>query len=135
MLPDIPTAQLDAPSARLVQQHQDAVRADPRSAIGWGKLGALLRSFEFRAEARRCFEVAARLDPKDPRWPCFLGVMLAAESPAEAVTRLQRSVALSGNEFEMPRLRLARLLAESGRADEAERGARASGRIVQPRVN
>lgn len=51
MLPDIPTAQLDLSSARLVQQHLEEVRSAPRSGTAWGKLGALLRSFEFRAEA------------------------------------------------------------------------------------
>lgn len=120
-VPDIQTAQLDPSAAQLIQQHLEKVRSAPRSGVAWGTLGVLLRSFEFRAEARRCFHAAERLDPKDPRWPYFLGLMLAAASPEDAIAALQRSVALCGNEPELPRLRLARLLAESGRADEAER--------------
>jgi tetratricopeptide (TPR) repeat protein len=120
-LPAVSTIQLDASSARQVQQHLDEVRRSPRSGAAWGRLGALLRSFEFRAEARRCFDVAGRLDPKNPRWPYFLGLMLATESPVEGIEKLRRAVALCGHEPETPRLHLARLLAESGRADEATR--------------
>src|SRR5262245_19319267 len=70
-LPAISTTQLDAASAGLVEQHIGQVRSAPRAGPAWGKLGVLLRSFEFRAEARRCFHVAERLDSKDPRWPYF----------------------------------------------------------------
>src|SRR5687768_10360595 len=118
-LPEISTAQLDPTSAGLVENHIAAVRAAPRSAAAWGKLGAILKSFELREEARRCFGVAEKLDSHDPRWPYLHGVMVAFDSPQESIVLLQRAVALCGNEPDAPRMRLARMLAEAGRWDEA----------------
>jgi tetratricopeptide (TPR) repeat protein len=102
-----------------VEKHLSEVRVAPQSGAAWGKLGAVLRSFEFRDEARRCFETAERLDPKEPRWPYLHSLLLASDSPSAAVVRLHRAVALCGNEPDTPRLRLARLLAEAGQWDEA----------------
>jgi tetratricopeptide (TPR) repeat protein len=120
-VPQISTAQLDPVSASLVQQHVDAIRVSPRSGAAWGKLGGVLKSLEFRAEALRCFEVAERFDSREPRWPYLHGVVLATESPAEAVRLLRRAVHLCGNEPDAPRMRLAKLLAEAGEWHEAER--------------
>lgn len=118
-LPEITTTQFDPDTAALIGRHLDNVRQQPRSGTAWGRLGATLRSFEFREEARRCLENAERLEPKDPHWPHLRGLLLANQSPAEAIPALQRAVALCGNEPPAPRLRLARLLAESGRWNEA----------------
>jgi tetratricopeptide (TPR) repeat protein len=118
-LPEISTAQLDPSSASLIQQHVEAVRLAPRSGASWGKLGGILKSLEFREQALRCFEVAAKFDSTEPRWPYLHGAMLAAESPHESVTLLRRAVRLCGNEPDAPRMRLAKLLAETGQWDEA----------------
>lgn len=119
-LPDISTAQLDPVAARLIEQHLDAVRNAPRSGKAWGTLGALLRSFKYREEARRCLEHAEQLDSKEPRWPYLQGLLLSTTSPTEAIARLRQAVALCGNEPEAVRLLLARLLAESGQWAEAQ---------------
>jgi tetratricopeptide (TPR) repeat protein len=120
-LPAISTARLDTASASLVEQHVNAVRKAPRSGDAWGKLAAVLRSLEFRDEARRCFEAAERLDPRNPRWPYLHALMLTTDSPVEAETHLRRAVDLCGNDPDAPRRRLAKWLAEAGRWDEAER--------------
>jgi tetratricopeptide (TPR) repeat protein len=120
-LPTVSTVQLDAASASLVQQHLNQVRTTRRSGDAWGKLGALLRSLEFREEARRCFEVAERLDPREPRWPYLHALLMMTDSPAEAEARLRRAVDLCANDPDAPRRRLAKWLAEAGRWDEAER--------------
>jgi len=119
VVPTIPMRTLDATSAALVQQHLDAVRAAPRSGAAWGKLGAVLRAFEFKPEAEYCLTVATRLDPQEPRWPYLHGTLVALRSPLEAIPFLQRAVALCGNTPDAPRLRLASLLAENGRVEEA----------------
>ena len=113
-LPNIPTAGLDPAAAKLIQQHLDEVRAKPRSADAWGKLGALLKSYTFREQAETCLSQAARLDDKNPRWPYLLGTL-----GVDPLRNFRRAIALCGNEPEMPRLRLARLLAESGQPDAA----------------
>jgi tetratricopeptide (TPR) repeat protein len=120
-LPIISTAQLDASSSTLIQQHTNAVRKAPRSGAAWGRLGGVLRSYEFREEARYCLETAQRFDPKEPRWPYLQGLLLVHTAPEEAMAGLRRAVELCGNEPEAPRLRLARLLAEQGQWADAQR--------------
>jgi tetratricopeptide (TPR) repeat protein len=120
-LPEIALSQLDADSARQLEQWQDAVRRAPRSGAAWGKLGGLLYSLEFHDEASRCFAKAEKLEPTEPRWPYLHGLLLANGAPTEAIPRLRRAVALCGNDPEMPRLRLARLLGESGQWTDAQR--------------
>jgi protein O-mannosyl-transferase len=105
--------------ADLIQRRMDEVRAAPRSGQAWGKLGAILKSFNFREQAQACLAEAEKLAPKEPRWPYLQATLHANDAPALAISKLRRTVALCGNEPEMPRLRLARLLAESGREDEA----------------
>ncbi len=120
-LPRIATAQLNPASARVLEQHLSAVRRAPRSGAAWGKLGGILKSFEFRPEARRCLAIAERLDPNEPRWPYWQALLLETDSPARAIDLLRRAVALSGTEPDAPRMRLAKMLAEAGRWDEAAR--------------
>jgi tetratricopeptide (TPR) repeat protein len=118
-LPTVAIDKLDPVSARLLERHLDAVRATPRSGAAWGKLGAVLRSFELRDEARRCLEIAEQLDPKEPRWHYYHALLLETESPLDAIAALRRAVQLCGNDPDAPRLRLAKLLAESGRGEDA----------------
>ncbi len=120
-VPKIPMQTLDASSAGLLQKHLDAVRVAPRSGAAWGNLGASLRTFEFKTQAEHCLSIAAHLDPQEARWPYLHGTLVALRSPLEAVPFLQRAVVLCGNTPAAPRLRLASLLAENGRPDEARR--------------
>jgi tetratricopeptide (TPR) repeat protein len=119
-LPEIPTARLDEAAARLVELHLNQVRASRRSAKAWGDLGSVLRSLEIRKQARYCYEIAERLDPRQPRWPYLNGLLLAETAPAESLAALGRAVKLCGSEPDAPRLRLAKVLAETGQWEEAE---------------
>ncbi len=112
-LPTISTGLLDPSATRLIEQYLAAVRSTPKSGAAWGKLGAVLKSFEYRDEARRCFEAAERLDPKEPRWPYLHGSLLAADAPAAAIVKWRHAVALCGSDPDTPRLRLAKLLTET----------------------
>lgn len=118
-VPQIVTTSLDASAARLIEQKFNEVRQNPRSGAAWGRLGAALRSFEFRDEARRCLENAETLESNDPRWPHLLGLLLANHSPTESAEAFRRAVTRCGNEPPASRLRLARLLAESGQWQQA----------------
>jgi tetratricopeptide (TPR) repeat protein len=120
-IPAIPLAQLEAASARLIQQHLEAVKLAPRSGAAWGRLGGVLRCYEFRDEAQRCLDVAERLDPTEPRWPYLRALLASGRDSAAAEALLRRTVSLCGNDPEAPRLRLARALAESGDWAGAER--------------
>src|SRR5438067_2472062 len=62
-----------------------AVRAAPRSGNVWGRLGMLLATYKFNAEALVCFARAEALDPTEPRWPYLYGVAAFDENPDEGL--------------------------------------------------
>lgn len=99
----------------------DAVRARPEAGEDWGRLGMALRALGFRIEAGQAFAEAQRLDFRNPRWPYWRALLLETDDPAAAVLALREAVRRCGNDPAAPRLRLARLLIEQGRAAEARR--------------
>jgi tetratricopeptide (TPR) repeat protein len=117
--PTIDTSGLDATATALIRQSREAVLATPRSSDAWGRFGRMLKSFNFRPEARISLAQAERLDPTEPRWPYYQAMLLLTEQPEAAAQKLSRTVALSGNEPAMPRLRLGRLLIETGQQEKA----------------
>lgn len=119
-LPEVDLRHLDPSIARLIQQGQNEIKTQPHSTAAWGRLGLLLRAYDFPGAARTCFAEAERRDPRDPRWPYFLSLMLKVEAPPHAIAHLRRAVQLCGNDPEMPRLRLATMLAEDGQWEAAE---------------
>ena len=119
-VPAVDASRLE-PSARQILEARIAeVRSRSKSAGAWGELGSVLRAFDLPREARQCFAEAERLDPANPRWPYFRAMLSLSEDPDAAVAALRRAVARCGNEPEMPRFRLARLLSEQGKWAEAE---------------
>ncbi|MEK7676495.1 MAG: tetratricopeptide repeat protein [Verrucomicrobiota bacterium] len=117
--PSLDLTKVDPTVARAIQRQLDEVGRRPRAGSAWGQLGMVLRAYDYKAEARRCLAEAERLNAEDPRWPYFHGLLQLIDTPAEALVKLRRTVQLCGNEPEAPRFRLARLLAEQGRWDEA----------------
>src|SRR5437773_210797 len=97
------------------------VELDPRSAAAWGEYGIVLRAYRQHAEADRCFQIAADLDPADGRWPYLMGTHLADADPAAAVGWLQRAAraTVPGAALETVQARLAETLIAAGRPAEA----------------
>jgi tetratricopeptide (TPR) repeat protein len=95
------------------------VERRPGSADTWGHLGKVLRIHEFFAESDICFARAAELNPRDPRWPYFLGRGQRGRDRDKAEQYLRQAVALGGNILS-PNFLLAELLLDEGRIDEAE---------------
>jgi tetratricopeptide (TPR) repeat protein len=120
-LPVIDLRLVDPSVATTIEQRMAQVRQQPRSASTWGWLGALLWAYDFRPAARECLTQAEHLEPTNPRWPYYHALSLIIATPNEAIPLLQQTVRLCGNSPEAPRYRLARLLAEQGRWDEARR--------------
>jgi tetratricopeptide (TPR) repeat protein len=118
-LPEVDLAGLDSAVARTIQQYQREVQTHQRSALAWGNLGSVLQAYHRPKQARLCFSEAERHDPHDPRWPYFQSLSLAIEAPGESLAKLRQTVKLCGSEPEAPRLRLAGLLAETGKWTEA----------------
>ena len=75
----------------------------------------------FAKEALTCFLQAETLDPDNPAWPYHQALVLYAADPESALPKLERAVALCGNRPDRPRLRLAELYLQLGRADDAQR--------------
>src|SRR5262249_61754171 len=99
------------------------VRKDPYSAATWGRLGKVLRGSSYYEPAAACFAQAEKYEPGEPRWPYLRGESLQQRDPAAAREHLRRAVASwekRGETPVVPRLRLAELLLDEGRLDEAE---------------
>jgi tetratricopeptide (TPR) repeat protein len=83
-------------------------------------LGLLLLAHEYRGECIPCFTEAERLDPVEPRWPYYLGLVLPLVGELEqAICKLRRAVELRPREAEL-QLRLAELLLAQGEIAEAK---------------
>lgn len=104
---------------KAIEEARAAVRSAPRSGRAWGRLGMVLSIHDILPEADLCFAQAERLDPREPRWPYLRGLARSGEDPGAALPILQRAAARCGD-LPAPHLRLAELLIERGRFDEAE---------------
>lgn len=120
LVPEIDSSGFDRTVARLIESRVAEVRRRPRSGQAWGNLGLILFAYSRPIPARTCLDQAEQLDSRNPRWPYFQSLLLAAESPGEALKKLRRTVELCGSEPEAPRWRLATLLAEAGQWSDAE---------------
>ena len=67
-LPAIDTTGFESVIVKQIEAAVADVRAQPRSAAAWGKLGMVLQAYELQTPARICYQHAAALDPKDRRW-------------------------------------------------------------------
>jgi tetratricopeptide (TPR) repeat protein len=113
----------DAEYRASVEQAQQAIRASPKSAAAWAKMGSVFRSGGYRQPAAQCFAEAAQLEPANPRWPYLQGEALLWSDPQAAIANLRQSVARSARaHVEEPalHLRLAEELLASGQLDDAE---------------
>src|SRR5438270_5558930 len=112
--PDVDLAGVDPAIVQAIDAARAEVRAAPRSAATWGRLGMVLRAHDFAAEANACFAQAERLDASDPRWPYLHGLTVALTDRDAAIPLLQR--AADRSPFNpTPRLRLAEVLLQQGR--------------------
>jgi tetratricopeptide (TPR) repeat protein len=120
--PPLPAIDFTAANPRLVQviqEARDAVRANPRSAKAWGRLGMVLLAHEYWPEARVCFDQAAARDPKSARWLYLDAQARFRSDPLRAIALLEKAVAVDGDD-PVVRLFLGEQLLEQGRLDEAE---------------
>jgi tetratricopeptide (TPR) repeat protein len=108
----------DPEVAEAVEIARRAVLANRRSGEAWGRLGMVLRAHDFGEEANVCFEQAERLSPDEPAWPYLRGLTLAQTDLEAGARCLERAAELGLPEA---RPRLAEVLLELGRLDEAER--------------
>ncbi len=104
---------------KAIEEARAAVRKSPRSGPAWGRLGMVLSIHDILPEADLCFAQAERFEPLEPRWAYLRGLARSGEDPGAALPSLQRAAKLAGD-LPAPHLRLAELLIERGRLDEAQ---------------
>lgn len=119
--PEISLTDLDPAIVKVVQQSFGAVVRNPRSGKAWGGLGMTYMVYEYREKAIECFDQAERLNPNEPRWPYFNGILHYPEEADLCLDKMERAVKLFKENSIAPRLRLAAIYAELGRFEEAER--------------
>ena len=117
--PTVPLTTIDPSLARIITTARTAVVSAPRSGLAWGQFGQALHAAEFNPEARGCYSNAAKLDPKNFRWPYLLGLLEMQDQPEAALQHLVRATELAGGQTDAPRYQLARALVERGRYEEA----------------
>jgi tetratricopeptide (TPR) repeat protein len=117
--PEIELTGADPLVARVITAARNAVEAEPESGAAWGRLGMVLLAHDYYTEGLTCFSRAEELKPSDARWSYFQGLILMREKPEDAVAPLRRAAARSWQEA-APQLRLAEVLLDLDRLDEAE---------------
>ena len=117
--PTVDLSRADPEVARAVAGALDEVRAHPRDAARWGRLGMYLRAHDFDTESIAAFRAAARLDPADYRWPYLEGLTLVLFEPDAGLERLRRAAELAPPARPEPRFYLAERLLERGDLDGA----------------
>ena len=120
--PPFPTEINDPDVRGKLEEARQEVRANPRSASAWGRLGMTLQVHAFGTEADRCFAEATRLDPDDGHWPYYRALNAQREDPDRALPFLRQAAAgrLPTEHESAVRLRLAEVLLERQELAEAE---------------
>jgi tetratricopeptide (TPR) repeat protein len=123
--PEPPTLDLtdaDPAVAQAVNDAHQALLQAPRSEAAWGRYGMVLLANRFGPAALVCFAQAEQLNPLEPRWPYYQGLILLKDNPEckSAVPKLRRAVELSSNKTLGPRVMFVQLLLEEGLLEEAQ---------------
>jgi tetratricopeptide (TPR) repeat protein len=140
-MPPPPNAELDGldPTLRdAIVAAQERVMKHPRSAEGWGHLGKLLRGPDFNTQASFCFDQAEKLEPKKVEWAYLRGEAFILQDPESAVVHLARAAELADRvdpDNVVPHLRLAEILLNLGRYDEADTHLRRAVEIDPDNIN
>jgi tetratricopeptide (TPR) repeat protein len=101
-----------------VEAVREAVRADPRSAEAWGRLGHRLGAHQWSAEAGDCYARAEALDRRDFRWPYFLALTRLRTEPEAAAEALARAIRLDDS-YAPAHVYYGQTLVRLGRSEEA----------------
>lgn len=119
-LPPIDLKGTDPEVADAVQAARQEVEQAPRAASAWGKLAMVLHANGFENAADLCYDAASELDPSEATWPYLRGCLHQAGpgGPEAAIPLFERAISLKPRSS-TAQLRLAEMLLEQGRLDEA----------------
>lgn len=122
-LPAVDLSAADPEIADAINKAMAAVRENPRNGEAWGKLGMVLRAHDFDVACVEAFRAAEQFDPENPKWPYLQGLTLVLFDPEPGLASFQRAADKAGTSRPEPRLRLAEVLLDRGRIEEAETAA------------
>lgn len=115
--PDFTTANSNV--ALATAQLLKAVEDKPNSADAWGEYGEILMAHEWNSEALICFDQAAKLNPKEMRWPYLAAILLDRQEPILALAKYDTAKELDSG-YAPLWMRRGNTLLGLNRTDEAE---------------
>ncbi len=115
--PDFTTANSNV--ALATAQLLKAVEDKPNSADAWGEYGEILMAHEWNSEALICFDQAAKLNPKEMRWPYLAAILLDRQEPILALAKYDIAKELASG-YAPLWMRRGNTLLGLNRTDEAE---------------
>ena len=126
-IPRIPSlADLDPGFATAVRDAVAGVERDPSSGDAVGRLGRLYQAHRYVEQARRCYELAAQLDPDRADWPYYLGFLAAGRGDHDGAARYFEQILELRPSYWAARVRLGNALLAAGDLDGAETAFRAA---------
>jgi len=124
-IPQIPDLdQLDPAFANSVRSSLAAALVEPASGTAVGALGRLYEAHRYVDQARRCYEIASRLEPEAADWPYHLGVLSAGGGGHEEAARHFERVLELRPSFWAARVRLGNALLAANDLAAAEQAFR-----------
>lgn len=120
-IPEVDLAGADPEIADAVRAAREGVEHSPHSAKAWGHLAMVLHAHALDDAADVCFSVAGNLDKKNWTWP-YLQANLHHDGPGgpESAEPLFKRAALLSPDSSVIKIRIADMLLEQGRLDEAK---------------
>ncbi len=94
-IPRAAVADAAAPVRRHLAARRAAVERRPDEAAAWGRYAMALHAHALVEEASIAYAEAARLDPRDARWPAFHAIALQASDPEASLALHDRAIALA----------------------------------------
>lgn len=118
--PEVDLAGVEPVIARKLEDYLDSVRARPRSAEAWGRLGMAYDVHGFKAPALTCYRQAVALAPGDFRWTYVLAFLLQKMGDVETGDWIARGLELRPD-YGPLLLKYAELFFNTGQFDSAAR--------------
>jgi tetratricopeptide (TPR) repeat protein len=97
-------------------------RSDETTAVGaaWGELGQWFDIYGYAESAGRCYHNARSLDPREPKWPHYLGLLAEEAGDLDAARAYYAEAAALAPDAMEPRVRLGDLALERHDLEAAE---------------
>lgn len=120
VLPELDSTQMEPQVKERLLETRAAALGAARSAEAWGRYGMVAHAHELWKQAAEAYRKAEQLDPRDPRWPYYLGDVLSVQGTEleQSAVSFRRALELRPN-YAPAHMRLGKVLIELDRSEEA----------------